>query len=71
MRTTKQIRNIKASFLGWCGKRNDFYTNLLGDGDTFTNGEVIRVNAYAAVGIAVILSAEALVELFIKNILLW
>lgn len=41
---TGKNKEMKKRFLHWCARRNDFYTEILGDGDKFTNGEVVMAN---------------------------
>ena len=45
------------------------YTKLLGDGDVFTNGDVLKANVYTVMGIIAIFSSERIVEIIVKNFL--
>lgn len=66
---TERLKRIKAVFTAWCGKRNEVYTKFLGDGDVFTNGDVLKANVYTVMGIIVIFSSERIVEIIVKNFL--
>lgn len=53
---------MKKRFTAWCAKKNRFFSDKLGDGDQFTNGEVLAVHTGLLIGIPVIFAAQALIE---------
>lgn len=66
MNKTKQARQalkrLHENFKNWCGKENKLFTAYLGDGDTFTNGEVLAAHASMAVGLPVIFIVTSFIE---------
>lgn len=66
MNKTKQARQalkrLHENFKNWCGKENKLFTAYLGDGDTFTNGEVLAAHVGMAVGLPVIFIVTSFIE---------
>ena len=58
----KTMQVLHEKFKNWCGKENKLFTAYLGDGDTFTNGEVLAAHASMAVGLPVIFIVTAFIE---------
>lgn len=71
MKLKLQLKHMKTNFSTWCAKRNELYSNILGEGDTFTNGDVVKANIYTVLGIAAIIFADKAVELLIRNFIAW
>lgn len=53
---------MKKRFATWCAKENRFFTDKLGDGDQFTNGEVLAAHVGMAVGLPVIFIVTSFIE---------
>jgi hypothetical protein len=53
---------MKKKFITWCSKKNDFFTDNIGDGDQFTNGEVLATHIGTFILFTVIFAAQALIE---------
>jgi hypothetical protein len=58
MNAEKKIRTFKT----WCAKENHFFTQMLGDGDTFTNSEVLLTHIVILIGLPVIFASQAIIE---------
>ena len=58
MNAEKEIRTFKT----WCAKENHFFTQMLGDGDTFTNGEVLLTHIVILIGLPAIFALQAIIE---------
>ncbi len=53
---------MKKRFATWCAKKNRFFSDKLGDGDQFTNGEVLAAHMILILFIPAIFAAQALIE---------
>ena len=53
---------MKKEFIAWCAKKNDFFTDKIGDGDTYTNGEVLLTHIVILIGLPVIFASQAIIE---------
>lgn len=66
MKTTRKamqaLKALHKKFNNWCGKENRLFTAYLGDGDTFTNGEVLAAHVGMAVGLPVIFIVTSFIE---------
>ena len=60
----KTMQVLHEKFKNWCGKENKLFTAYLGDGDTFTNGEVLAVH----IGMAVAFPVITILTSFIENL---
>lgn len=58
----KTMQALHKKFKNWCGKENRLFTDYLGDGDTFTNGEVLAAHIGMAVGLPVIFIVTSFIE---------
>lgn len=58
----KTMQTLHKRFKNWCGKENKLFTAYLGDGDTFTNGEVLAAHVGIAVGLPVIFIVTSFIE---------
>lgn len=55
---------MKKKFIKWCSKKNVFFTDNIGDGDQFTNGEVLAAHIGTIVFLTAIFAAQALIQTF-------
>ena len=54
--------NTKMKFKAWCAKENRLFTDKFGEGEHFTNGEVLEVHVAIIIGVPAIFAAQALIE---------
>lgn len=53
----------------WLATENKFFSQLVGDGDTFTNGEVVITNLGILAFVSILMTAEPLVNFIIAHCL--